>query len=78
MQHFTEEEVNMPVVDARGERLGRIAGIEDGEARLEPETGVESRMEAAASPDEDALAITPEQVVEVDDDEYIRIELGDE
>lgn len=68
----------MPVVDARGERLGRIAGIEDGEARLEPKTGVESRMEAAASPDADALAIQPEQVVEVDHEDYVRIELGDE
>lgn len=77
MQHFTQDHENMPVVDARGERLGRIAGIEDGEARLEPKTGVESRMEAAADPETDALAIEPEQVVEVDD-EYIRIELGDE
>lgn len=78
MRHFTQEHENMPVVDARGERLGRISGIEDGEARLEPRTGVESRMEAAAAPGTDALAIKPEQVVEVDDDDYIRIELGDE
>ncbi|MBP1985847.1 hypothetical protein [Halolamina salifodinae] len=78
MRHFSQDHENMPVVDARGERLGRIAGIEDGEARLEPKTGVESRMEAAAAPETDALAIKPEQVVEVDDDEYIRIELSDE
>jgi hypothetical protein len=77
MQHFTQDHANMPVVDARGERLGRVAGVEDGEARLEPETGVESRMDAAASPDEDALAITAGQVVEVTDD-HVRIELGDE
>ncbi len=67
----------MRVVDARGERLGRIAGIVDGEARLEPETGVESRMEAATAPETDALAILPEQVVEVKN-EYIHIELGEE
>ena len=77
MQHFTQEHANMPVVDARGERLGRVAGVEDGEARLEPATGVESRMEAAAAADEDALAIEPEQVVEVTDD-HVRVELGDE
>lgn len=76
MRHFTQEHVNMPVVDARGERLGRIAGIEDGEARLEPKTGVESRMEAATAPETDALSILPEQVVEVEND-YVRIELGD-
>jgi hypothetical protein len=77
VQHFTQDHANMPVVDARGERLGRVAGVEDGEARLEPETGVESRMEAVASADEDALAIDAEQVVEVTDD-HVRIELGDE
>lgn len=77
MQHFTQEHANMPVVDARGERLGRVAGVEDGEARLEPDTGVESRMDAVASAEEDALAIDPEQVVEVTDD-YVRVELGDE
>ncbi|MFB6220712.1 MAG: hypothetical protein ABEH90_04665 [Halolamina sp.] len=77
MRHFTQEHENMPVVDARGERLGRVAGIEDGEARLEPETGVESRMEAAAAPETDTLSILPEQVVEVKND-YIRIELDGE
>lgn len=77
MQHFTQEHENMPVVDARGERLGRIAGIQDGEARLEPKTGVESRMEAAAAPETDALSILPEQVVEVEND-YVRVELGNE
>ena len=76
MQPFTQDHGNIPVVDARGERLGRIAGVEDGEARLEPKTGVESRMEAAAAPETDALAIKPEQVVAVDDD--VRVELGDE
>jgi len=78
MRHFTEEHENVPVVDARGERLGCIAGVEDGEARLEPKTGVESRMEAVADPGSDALAIQPDQVVEVDDDEFVRVELGDE
>jgi hypothetical protein len=67
----------MPVVDARGERLGRIVGIEDGEGRLEPNTGVAARMEAAAALETDALSIRPEQMVEVTDDS-IRIELGDE
>lgn len=74
MQHFTREQVGMNVVDARGEPLGRIAGIEDGRARLEPSTGVESRMEAAADPDHDALEIRAGQVDEVTDD-YVRVEL---
>lgn len=77
MRHFTQEHEGMAVVDARGERLGRLAGIEDGEGRLEPKTGVESRMEAAAAPETGTLSVLPEQVVEVTND-YIRIELGDE
>lgn len=74
MQHFSQKQVGLRVVDARGEPLGRIAGIEDGLARLEPDSGVESRMEAAADSGSEALAVRPEQVVEVTDD-YVRVEL---
>lgn len=64
----------MRVVDARDEPLGRIAGIEDGLARLEPDSGVESRMETAADQESEALAVRPEQVVDVTDD-YVHVEL---
>lgn len=74
MRHFTEEHVDKEVVDARGERLGRIVGVEDGTARVKPRTGVQSRMDAALDPDEDALDIAPEQVVEFEP-EYVRIEI---
>lgn len=76
MRHSSEEHVNREVVDARGDSLGRIVGIEDGTVRLSPRTGVESRMDAAVDPDEDALDIRPEQVIEVEP-EYIRISLED-
>ena len=74
MQHFTDEHVGHHVVDARGESLGRIAGIEDGRARLEPETGTQSRMGASADGDAETLEVRPEQVVEVTDDR-VRVEL---
>lgn len=77
MQHFSDQHDGMTVVDSRGRRLGRIAGVQDGEARLEPGTGVQSRMEAAADPASDALAVRPEQVVEVTDD-VVRVELDAE
>ncbi|WP_435130093.1 hypothetical protein [Halobaculum sp. D14] len=77
MEHFTQEEVGMPVVDYNGEPLGKITGIEDGTARLKPETDVESRMEAASDPDVDALDVRPEQVENVTD-EFVRVRLGDE
>ena len=66
----------MEVVDANGEPLGRIVGVEGGTARLEPETGVESRMEAATDPETDALDVRPEQV-EVVTDDAMRVSLGD-
>jgi hypothetical protein len=77
VQHFTDEHEGMAVVDANGQPLGKVAGVEDGQARLEPETGIQSRMEAAAAPDADALAIRPEQVVDVRQ-ETVRIDLNDE
>ena len=67
----------MQVVDYNGAPLGTIAGIEGGTARLKPETGVESRMEAAADPGTDALDVTPEQV-DVVTDEFVRVRLGGE
>lgn len=77
MEHFTEEHVGMEVVDQRGEPVGRITGIEDDTARLAPETGVESRMSAAADSDTDALDVRPEQVEAVTD-EFVRVRLGDD
>lgn len=77
MQEFTDEHEGMAVVDANGQPLGKVAGVQDGEARLDPETGIQSRMEAAASPASDALAIRPEQVVDVRQ-ETVRISLGDD
>lgn len=77
MQHFDEQHEGMRVVDSRGESLGKIAGVEEGEARLQPETGVQSRMEAAADAGTDGLTVRPEQVVDVTDDE-VRVTLGDE
>lgn len=77
MEHFTEEHVGLEVVDANGEAIGEVVGIEEGTARLKPETGTESRMEAATDPETDALDVRPEQV-EVVTDDAIRIRLGDE
>ena len=77
MEHFTEEHVGLEVVDANDEPLGEIVGIEDGTARLKPETGTESRMEAAADPEHDALDVRPGQV-EVVTDEFVRVRLDDE
>lgn len=76
MRHFSQEHVNREVVDAHGEELGRIVGVEDGTARLKPRTGVESRMEAAVDPEDPALDVEPEQVIEVKPD-YVRIHLED-
>lgn len=76
MEHFTGKHVGMRVVDQRGEPLGKIKGIEEGTARLEPETGVESRMGASADPEVDALDVRPEQVEAVTD-EFVRVELDD-
>lgn len=77
MQHFTDEHENLEVVDSHGNSLGRIIGIEDGEARLEPKTGVQGQMEEALDSDGETLAIQPAQVVEVTDG-VVRIELGGE
>lgn len=74
MEHFTEEHVGLDVVDANDERLGEIVGIEDGTARLKPETGAEARMEAGADPETDALDVRPDQV-EVVTDEFVRVGL---
>lgn len=77
MQHFDSEHENMEVVDTRGRPLGRIAGIEDGEARLAPKTGVQSQMGEAADGESDSLAIRPDQVVEVTED-VIRVEFDED
>ena len=75
MREFSQDAVGKHVVDVHGVDVGRISSIEDGYARLSPETGVASRMEAALSPpDVDGPAVAPEQVEEVTD-EYVRVDV---
>lgn len=72
MRQFTQEDVGKDVVDRNGEPLGTVAGIEDGQARLHPETGVESRMAASADRDPGTIEVHPDQVEETTAD-WIRI-----
>lgn len=76
MRHFTEDAINKDVIDRKGEPLGKVTGIEDGNAIIKTETSLEDRMEqvfAARGPEDDPrLFVTPEMVEETTGD-WIRV-----
>ncbi|ELZ27262.1 hypothetical protein C474_17989 [Halogeometricum pallidum JCM 14848] len=76
MQHITNDIVGKRVVGPDGERIGKVAGVQDGKAMLKGDTGVSADMEDALSgEDDETLSLTADQVVEVTDDE-VRVSLS--
>jgi hypothetical protein len=70
MQHVTDDIVGKHVVGPNGERIGKITGVQDGEAMLKGETGVSADVEDAFQNDgAEGLTVTADQIVEVTDDE---------
>lgn len=76
MRHFTEDAINKDVIDRKGESLGKVTGIEDGNAIIKTESSLEGQMEkvfAARGPEDDPrLFVTPEMVEESTAD-WIRV-----
>lgn len=78
MRHFTQDAVGKEVIDRNGEPLGTVAGIEDGNAILTAESGIEASMEevfVARSGDDGRLLVTPDMVEESTDD-WIRVHVA--
>jgi hypothetical protein len=70
MQHVTDDIVGKHVVGPNGERIGKITGVQDGEAMLKGETGVSADVEDTFQNDgAEGLTVTADQIVEVTDDE---------
>lgn len=76
MGHFTEDAIDKDVIDRQGESLGKVTGIEDGNAIIKTESSLEDRMEqvfaSRGSEDGPRLFVAPEMVEESTGD-WIRV-----
>ncbi|PSP56623.1 hypothetical protein BRC82_01730 [Halobacteriales archaeon QS_1_67_19] len=75
MTTFTERDVGSSVFDADREKIGVIAAVEDGTAYVEPGPSLTEELKAKldwGDPDPDeAYALRPEWVEELNDDEVL-------
>ena len=69
IQQVTERLVGKTVVGPNDEVIGRITGIEENEAILKADSPGIADREEAVSEGSGELALTPEQIVAVTDDE---------
>lgn len=69
MQQVSERLIGKTVVGPNDEAIGRITGIEDNEAIMKTDSPGIADREEAVSDGSGELALTPEQIVAVTDDE---------
>jgi hypothetical protein len=70
---ITNSDESKPVVNASGERVGRVISIEDGTARVDPEPGLTetflSMLGWAETDESDTYALRSEAVAEITNEE---------